>query len=108
MPITNKKKWDSYVLRNKDDTYSKCCVDVARQVMKILDEENDFDPNKIITQAEKDIEEQSITGFMAGTIASMVTHCHSRGEEFKKKWNKSYGEEKREGVINPAIITLKK
>jgi len=107
MPITNQKRWDSYVSKNKD-SYGKCCVDVARQVMKILDEVEDFDTHKLIIQAEKEIGENGITGFMAGAIASMVVHCHSRGEEFKKEWNKSYGDEKREGVINPALITLKK
>lgn len=38
MPIVNQAAWQKYVEANKDD-YGKCCVDVARQVMVILDEE---------------------------------------------------------------------
>ena len=103
--ITNKKKWNSYVKKNKDN-YGKCCVDIARQVMKILDEEKDFDPHFLIRYAENDIGEEGITGFMAGAIATMVSQCHSRGKEFNEKWNKSYGiKEEKKGTINPAILT---
>ena len=33
--ITNKEKWDEWVEANKDP-YGKCCVDVAREVMRQL------------------------------------------------------------------------
>lgn len=108
MPIKNKEKWNKFVSKNTSDKYGKCCVDIARRAMEILDEGKDFDPHDIISQAEKDIGEDGITGFMAGAISLMITQCHSRGEEFKKKWNESYGgDEGRKGVINPAILTIK-
>ena len=113
--IKDKKIWESWVKANKDP-YRKCCVDVARKVMELLDDEKhgDFDTNKIIIEAENKLieekkvrEEDGITGFMAGCIAQMITKCHSRGEEFKKKWNDSYGvKDEKKGAINPALVTI--
>jgi len=110
--ITNQKAWDENVKINTD-SYGKACVDVARQVMEILDEGKDFDCHKIICQAEDDIGGDGITGFMAGCVASMISQCHSRGEEFRKKWNidnqiQNEGEKanKSGGVLNPAILTI--
>lgn len=116
--ITNKNKWNSYVKSNKEP-YGKCCVDVARETMCLLDDDNhkDFDPDEIIIEAEhklmeekKMTEEEGITGFMASCIAEMISKCHSRGEEFRKKWNEHWGITEKgknfKGVINPALITI--
>ena len=110
MPIINQEYWDNQVKIN-DDPYGKCCVDIAREVMDLLDTSayKDFDCHKIICDAEKNVGEDGITGFMAGAIASMVSKCHSRGEEFRKKWNKDYGVEEdktKGGIVNPAIMTI--
>ena len=114
MPIIEKEKWKSYVENNQDD-YGGCCVKVACQVMKILDkEQGDFDIHKIICRADDEINAGGITGFMAGAVVSMVSQCHSRGEEFRQKWNKDNqigdeGDKANEGngVSNPALLTIK-
>lgn len=109
--IKDKKIWQSWVKANKDP-YGKCCVDVAREVMKLLDDENhkDFDTHKIVCEADDNVKAGGITGFMAGCVASMVSKCHSRGEEFRKKWNKDNAITEKgktcKGVINPALITI--
>ena len=112
MSIIDQAKWDSWVEANQDP-YGKCCVDVARRVMEILDEGNEFDTHKIITQADDDIEDGGITGFMAGAVASMVSQCHSRGEEFRRAWNidNQIGNEGDKanagsGVLNPALLNI--
>ncbi len=114
MPIVKQKEWDKHVKVNSKDDYSKCCLDVARKVMEILDEGKDFDPHTIICQADDDIKAGGITGFMAGCVASMVSECHSRGKEFLKLWNKDVqigdeGEKATEkgAVLNPAVLTIK-
>ena len=84
MSITNQEEWDNAVKVN-DEPYGKACVDVARRVMEILDEGNDFDCHEIIYQADRDTKTGGITGFMAGCVANMVSVCHSRGEEFRRK-----------------------
>ena len=112
MPIIKVEDWESWVKNNKDD-YGKCCVDVARRVMEVLDEGKPFDPDDIINKADNDIKAGGITGFMAGCVAQMVSHCHSRGEEFRKKWNLSNqigneGDKANEGkgVLNPALLNI--
>jgi len=114
MPITNQELWDSCV-KNNDDPYGGCCVKVASQVMKILDDEpGEFDIYKIICRADDETKAGGITGFMAGAVASMVSQCHSRGEEFRQKWNIDHqiqdeGEKanKSGDVLNPALLNIK-
>lgn len=109
MPIINDEAWKSWEENNKD-AYGKCCVDVAREVMNILDKNKDFDPHQIINDADDNIDAGGITGFMAGMVANMVSQCHSRGEEFRKAWNgdvgKHTGQEDSKGVLNPAVMTI--
>jgi hypothetical protein len=121
MPITNKKDWNECVENNKDG-YGGACIKVAEKAMEILDkEEGDFETHALICRADDESGAGGITGFMAGCVAQMISHCHSRGEEFRKKWNNDNGiieteEGKKDigakkanesgGVINPAILTI--
>jgi len=109
MPITKQEDWQKWVEANQDP-YGATCINVARQVMKILDEEQEFDPHVIICRADEETNTGGITGFMAGAVAQMVSQCHSRGEEFRKAWNKNIGgdtrQEESEGVLNPAILII--
>ena len=113
MPIIEIEKWNEQVKIN-DDPYGGACVKVARRVMEILDEEpGEFDCHKIICQADDTAGGGGITGYMAGCVASMVGQCHSRGEEFRHKWNidqqiGTEGEEanKKGTVLNPALLTI--
>ena len=110
--IKNKKLWEDYVDKNKH-FYSKAIVDVAREVMRLLDDRKhkDFNVNTIIGEADKNIVTGGgMTVFQAGCVAQIVTRCHSKGNEFRDKWNKHYGVDKdkaKGGVVNPAIITIK-
>ena len=107
MPILKEEQalWNNQVAIN-DDSYGKAVIDVARRAMEILDEEADMpiDAHKVITRANEDTKAGGITGFMAGAVASIIAKVHSRGKEFNKAWNKSYGvEEDTDGTVNPAI-----
>ncbi|PWT88676.1 MAG: hypothetical protein C5B54_10235 [Acidobacteria bacterium] len=115
MPIAKPedfKKWEDA----NTDPYGKCCVDVAREVMRLLDlpeYANEIDTHAIINKADDNIDGGGITGFMAGCVAAMVSQCHSRGEEFRKTWNlanqiQHEGEKANEGtgVLNPALLNL--
>jgi len=113
MPISDKTKWDEWV-NNNQDPFGGACVMVARRAMEILDEDpNEIDTYAIICRADKETGAGGITGFMAGAVAAMVSQCHSRGEEFRRIWNKenqigNEGEKANEsgGVLNPAILNL--
>ena len=84
MPITEEDGWDKTVANNQDP-YGGACIKVARRVMEILDEEpGDFDVHAIICRAD-DEASADVAGFMAGYVASIVSHVHSRGDEFSLK-----------------------
>ena len=113
MPITNEAGWKQCEDSNKDG-YGGACVDVAREVMHLLDERpGPFDPNDIISEADDALGTGGITGFMAGCEAQMVAVYHSRGEEFRRAWNRKYQTPEQAeqsdasgGIVNPAILTL--
>lgn len=92
------------------DAYVLAIVQVGEKVldlMEALDPLAPIDANALILQADRELKE-GITGNMAAYVAFIATKCHSRGEEFKKSWNKRNGDENRNGVINPAIMTIGK
>jgi len=112
MPIIKPEDWQKWI-DNNSDPYGRCCVLVAEEVMRMLDEPEhakppitDDTPYKLIDAADDNIRAGGITGFMAGCVAEMVSHCHSRGEEFRRAWNAYYGiKSDRWGIVNPAILT---
>ena len=54
--ITHKRKWNSYI-KNNNDPYGKCCVDVARKAMELLDKEiKDFEPKVALLSGEDGID----------------------------------------------------
>lgn len=113
MPIVDNVAWQSWV-DNNTDPYGKACVDVARKAMEILDAEpGSFKTHEIICRADDQIGAGGITGFMAGCVAAMISKCHSRGEEFRQKWNRDNqigdeGDKANEGggVLNPALLNV--
>ena len=118
MPIINEELWNDCV-ENNDDHYGGACVKVARRVMELLDEDETelhtgyhpdiHTPHGLICKADEDTNAGGITGFMAGAVASMVSQCHSRGEEFRKIHNAPYlkeGEEDKGGTVNPAVLII--
>ena len=107
MPIINEEYWNMTVDVNQDP-YGKCCVQVAEKLMERLDElpeDEEFDASEILHKVDLEMK-AGLTGFMAGAVASIVVACHSRGEDFKNSWNKKYGIEEAEGVVNPALLTV--
>ncbi len=110
MPIIDKENWQK-AQDNNTDPYGNACIKVARRAMEILDQEADLpiDAHALICRADEESNAGGITGFMAGAAANIISGVHSRGEEFRKAWNKSYGvpdEDDRGGVVNPAVITI--
>ena len=94
--IINEILWNEYVEKN-NDPYGGTCVNVARRVMELLDEDltplekgyypNIHTPHGLICKADKDINAGGITGHMAGCVAQMIAKCHKRGDEFWESFN---------------------
>ena len=92
-----------------DDPYGKCCVGIARKVMEYIDAGEEINPHEMICRANKKLNSGSITGYMAGAAANMISIFSDRGDDFRKAWNNYYGvdEEKAKGeVVNPAILNV--
>lgn len=108
-----KKEYDEYVEKNSHDEYSHACVefwekwahlmeskikpkkDIMKQIVKIAD--------KCCHEADEGI---GITGFMYGCAVSALSKHWIYGEELRKWHNKEYNYEGN-GVLNPAILTIK-
>lgn len=99
-------EYSEYVAKNQDG-YGNGVVVAGSLVGKALDE------NRSPSDAMDATNEMGITGFMAGCVASSISHFHPRGEEFRRWWNTRYqigteGDKANEsgGVLNPAILTI--
>lgn len=59
-------------------------------------------------EAKKGLGYLGITGFQYGCVVSALAHYWIHGEELRKWHNKEYGvSEDKEGVVNPAILTIR-
>ncbi len=115
MPISNETQWKACIESNEDD-YGAQCVEVARHLMDLLDDES-FELttcHAAINRADDMTDDPGITGFMVGAVSNIVSKVHSRGEEWRKKWNtenqiRDEGDKANEGkgVLNPALLTIK-
>lgn len=90
------------------DPYVAAIVKVGEKVVDLLEalpESSPVDANALIIEADRFYDE-GITGNMAGYIAAIAVKCHSRGEEFRRSWNRHNGDRNHGGVINPAVVTI--
>jgi hypothetical protein len=103
------KEWRGFKERNSKDGYSACCI----KAIEIVGD--DLDRGKTPKEAmnSEEIYGLGLTGFMAGCVASSISHYHTRGEEFRRWWNKDIqlGDEgnkanKEGGVLNPALLNI--
>lgn len=85
MPIENKESWEKMVEENKENDRNRTTNNVAIEVMRLLDEEKEFDIHEIICRADKNIKAGGITRHMAYTVTQILFRYHSRREEIKKQ-----------------------
>ena len=103
---------DWYDINN--DEYSRACFTYAERLADMLEnliESSDEDAMTVIVNNadrlshEADIE--GITGFMYGCAVNILAQCWKYGEELRKWHNKEYNYNG-DGVVNPAVLTIKK
>lgn len=64
--------------------------------------------SEIADECQKDLGYLGITGFQYGAVMGGLTKFWVFGEELRRWHNKQYGiSEDKEGVVNPAILTIK-
>ena len=96
------------------DWYDITCFTYAERWANMLEnliESSDEDAMTVIVNNadrlshEADIE--GITGFMYGCAVNILVQCWEYGEELRKWHNKEYNYNG-DGVVNPAVLTIKK
>lgn len=92
---------------NKDG-YGGRIISYAREWAMLMQVEmaNGKKLRDIAQQASHDADYDGITGFMYGAAVQMLSQCWKHGEELRKWHNKKYNQEG-DGVVNPAVLTLK-
>lgn len=101
-----KEEWIKVAGRSACDPYSFGCLIATCASFEILDSDEWQPEEAIKVWTDRDLD---LTGYMAGSAASMISRFHIRGDEFRKVWNARYGvdEEKAQGgTVNPAIVTI--
>ena len=103
-----KKLWDKMVANNSDP-YGIGVVEYARRWAKYMQTliAEGKSVMEIAKQASYDADIEGITGFMYGCAVRSLSQCWKYGEELRKWHNKDYGCEG-DGVVNPAVLTIKK
>lgn len=108
------EKYSKYVEINSTDGYSYGVVKFGLKWANLMEE--CFEQNKdkdiktlIIENAERlgnKADTEGITGFMYSAAISALSEFWEHGEELRKWHNKEYGYEG-DGIVNPAILTIK-
>jgi len=105
--VSNEDKLKSWEENNKDG-YGSAIITYAKNWGRLMQLEVSKG-NKIVDVAEKcshDADTEGMTGFMYGAAVSVLSDCWIHGEELRKWHNKEYNHEG-DGVVNPAILTIK-
>jgi hypothetical protein len=107
MEFKDENAWIEGKMKNTDP-YGACVYEYAEGWAKLMQVEINKG-NKLIDCAEQTSYQLGflgITGFMYGAAVSVLSHCWKYGEDLRKWHNKEYNHEGN-GVINPAILSIK-
>lgn len=107
MKVKDIKIYENWKDNNKDG-YGSCTFRYAERWANMMEEEIDKGA-KVKDIAEKlssKADTEGITGFMYGMAVSILSQCWEYGEELRKWHNKEY-EYEGDGVVNPAILSVK-
>lgn len=107
MKFIDKEKWEKFVNAN-NDSYGSGVVRYAERWANMMEQEieNGKSLVEIADATSHKADTEGITGFMYGCAVSILSQVWEHGEELRKWHNKEYGHEG-EGVVNPAILTIK-
>jgi hypothetical protein len=117
MEIVDQEGYDKWKANQKGDGYGLACFDYAEGWAKLMQKEfadRDIEEPTVISMiafaenCSKQVDFMGITGFMYGAAVSILAHHWKHGEALRKWHNKEFGQENSDGVVNPAIFTIKK
>ena len=106
------KEYKDWYDKNSDG-YSRACFTYAERWAELLEVEiskTDDVMKCIVENADRlsnEADTEGITGFMYGCAVSILSQYWEYGEELRKWHNKEYNYDGK-GVVNPAIMTIRK
>lgn len=114
MKILTGKEQDYQDWLNKNtDGCGRACFTYAERWAEMLEKEIENSDDSIekvmIDKADKfsrEADVEGITGFMYGCAVSILSQCWKYGEELRRWHNGEYNYDG-DGVVNPAILTIK-
>ena len=96
-----------------NDPYGRACFTYAERWAGMLENLIESSDEDVMTVVEKNADRLSheadiegITGFMYGCAVSILAQCWKYGEELRKWNNREYYYDG-DGVVNPAIMTIR-
>ena len=104
----NREAYNRFVEVNSTDSYSHGVVKYMHRWANLMEAEM-AEGKKIADIAERtshEADKEGITGFMYGCAVSALSTYWEHGEELRQWHNSKYGHHG-EGVVNPAILTVK-
>lgn len=102
-------EYKQYVEKNSADGYSRGVIYYSEAWAKLMQVElsKGRTVKECAEETQKPLGYLGITGFMYGCAVNGLAHFWKHGEELRKWHNKEYGvSEDKEGVVNPALLTI--
>ena len=107
--LSDAKEWHNWKSKNTD-SYGACIFEFAEGWAKLMQVEiakfKDSDMRNFAERTSFELGFLGITGFMYGAAVSILAKCWKHGEQLRKWHNKEYKHEG-DGVVNPAVLTIK-
>jgi len=102
------KEFEKCIEVNSHDCYSKFVIDYMIRWADMMEEciSNGDNINDIAEKTSHEADTDGITGFMYGCAVDLLSRLWEYGEDLRKWHNKQY-EYDGDGVVNPAIFTVK-
>ena len=102
------KDFDTFVEVNSKNFYSLGVVNYVKRWAELMEKEIESGSKvaDIADRTSHEADTEGITGFMYGCAVSVLSQLWEYGEDLRKWHNKEYNYEG-DGVVNPAILTVK-
>ena len=98
----------NFIEINSHDPYSKGTIDYMQRWVDLMEKglENGKTIPEIARQTSDEADIDGITGFMYGCAVNALARFWEHGEELRR-WHNGEYDYQGEGVVNPAVITIK-
>ncbi len=108
MKLKDVETYEDWKAKQNGDGYGLACFRYAENWANLMEEEmkNGAKIKDIADRLSHEADTEGITGFMYGASVSILTQCWEHGEELRKWHNKEYDYEG-DGVVNPAVLSIK-